>query len=236
MRRTRVNNEFRLIKESAYDFYNMNDGKNMAEKILNYYLEKIRKYGQDSLTNAETEIFNDAKKGKVPVDKPIYKKNKVTGDIEIGPDGKPVRLDKDSLVPGVPFITAKGRGKKKQQTIDGRCYWNINDPDSPGKVYYVYDRMSIEETNPNGLIVWKSVAKSGKSTGAFMNLTSSEANARPADLWNTLNKKYDKGAILDKETYIKFIEFDKLYHGQEKKMNSEKIDELVEFLKNYPKK
>jgi hypothetical protein len=226
MRRTRQKG---LITEGAYDFYDDQEGGNTLDKIINYYLDKIRKYGQDSLTNKEKEIFEDAKKGKLLLDRPIYKKDKVTGDIQMGPDGRPIRLDKDNLIPGVPFITSKGKGGKKANIINGRCYWNIDDS---CRYYYVYDKKSIDEENPNGLIIWKSVSKSGKEYGAFI-VPKTEANLEPDNLWKNLNKKFDKGVVLDKETYAKFLEFDNLYHTA-KKANIEKIDDIVDALRKYP--
>jgi hypothetical protein len=226
MRRTR---QKELITEGIYDFYNSCEGSDTIDKIVNYYIDKIKRYGQDSLTAKEKEIFDDAKRGKLPLDRPIYKRDKVTGDIEIGPDGRPIRLDQNNIIPGMPFVTTKGMGGKKKDIVNGRCYWNIDDS---CKHYYVYDKKSIDETNPNGLIIWKSISKSGKEYGAFI-VPRNEANLEPDNLWKTLNKKFDKGIILDKDTYAKFIEFDQLYH-KEKKANIKKIDDIVDMLRKYP--
>jgi len=234
MRKTR-RKDIGLVNEGLYDFYDAYDkaaeGDTTIDNIINYYLDKITKYGQNSLTKKEKEIFEAAQRGKLPKDRPVYKKNKVTGDIELDPMGNPVRMDQDVLIPGLPFITSKGRGAKKKETIKARCYWNVNDP---CKMFYVYSTTVVDESNPNGLTIWKSESE-GKDYGSFMKLTASELKSRPEDLWVRLEKKYDKGAILDKEAYVKFVQFDQLYHD-DKKANIKKIEEIVEFLKEYPPK
>lgn len=230
MRRKRTKNK-EIILEGVYDFYDAQEGTDkdtIANKILNYYIDKIRKDGKDSLTKEETKIFNDAKDGRLVLVKPIYQRNKVTGDIDLDNMGNPIRLDKDTLIPGVPFITNKGMGGKKRNLVNGRCYWNV---DVPYRTFYVYDIMSKSDNNPHGLIIWKTVSKDGKEFGAFI-IPKSEANMSEKQLWDTLNGKFDKGIILDKDTFAKFIEFDKLYH-ESKKANMERITALYSILKIY---
>ena len=93
MRKTRKNKDnIKPLNEAVYDFFDYYEpGEDMAAKIVSYYLDKIKKYGRDSLTQKEMEIFTDANKGKTPLDNPVYQKNKVTGDIEYD-KGKPISI------------------------------------------------------------------------------------------------------------------------------------------------
>lgn len=220
------------INEGVYDFYNEYDKSNDSteEKILNYYIEKIRKFGLDSLTEEEKKLFEEAKRGKLTLDKPVYRRSKLTGDIEYDSSGKPIRLDKDNYVPGIPFVTSKGRGIKREEIIEGRIYWNV---DEDYKVYYVYGGES-DDNNPRGLVIWKTQSKDPtKEFGAFI-VPKKEINLTPEELWANLNNKYDKGVILNKEAYKNFIIFDKLYHDS-RKQYYDKLIELVRYLKNYVK-
>ncbi len=218
-----VKEEVKPINEGVYDFYEAYDTDERtatSDKIINYYIDKIRKYGQNSLTKQEVEIFNDAKKGKLSLDKPVYKRNKVTGDHELDNFGIPIRLDKDTLIPGVPFLTSKGKGSKKVQNINGRIYWDIGDDH---KTYYVYGK-------DKELIIWKTYSV-GKEFGGFI-VPKGEAALSPDELWKSNNKKFDKGMILDKETYNMFITFDELWH-ESKKLHRDKLTDMYEKLKNY---
>lgn len=221
-----------ILNEGVYDFYDLYEPDSKSpttDKIVDYYIDKIRKYGQNSLTSEEQRIFKDAQKGKLTLEKPVYKKDKVTGDIELDPvTNIPIRIDIETLTPGVPFITSKGKGAEKKVIINGRCYWDI---DENHKTFYVYGG-EISETNPQGLVVWKTVSSSGKPLGAFI-VPKGESNLTPADLWKNLNNKFDKGIILDKETYLTFLEFDKLFHTSRKE-NADRLDRLYNILKNYP--
>ena len=231
MKKTRNKKEdLQPINEGIYDFYEAYEpgDSETTEKILNYYIDKIRKYGQNSLTKTEVQIFNDAKKGKLTLEKPVYKKNKITNEIEHDSKGEPIRLDKDIMIAGVPFITSKGKGGKKEEILVGRCYWNV---DEKHKTFYIYGGNKSEQ-NPYGLVVWKTVSETGKEFGAFV-VPKADADMTQSELWKTLNKKYDKGVILDKETYAKFMEFDKLFHTS-KKASIERITELYNELKIYP--
>lgn len=234
MRRKRTKRgDIQQINEGVYDFYEMYDtdkNNKTVDKIINYYLDKIVKYGNDSLTTKEYEIFNNAKKGILNLDNPVYKRNKVTNDIEYDNKGNPVRLNGDVLIPGVPFVTSKGRGKKKMETISGRCYWNVGEN---FKTFYVYGN-DITNDNPYGLVIWKTVSSAGKEMGAFI-VPKSLGNMSETELWKNLNNKFDKGIILDKETYLTFLEFDRLYHDS-KKENLGKLVELYRELSTYPKK
>lgn len=234
MRRTRTKIEKNnILNEGVYDYYiayDPTDKSGTAEKIVNYYIDKIAKNGRDSLTKQEQEIFNNAKKGILSYDKPIYKRNKLTNDIELDNKGKPIRIDSDMVLPGVPFITSRGKGAIKKEVINGRCYWNL---DEEHKTFYVFGG-EITDTNQNGLVIWKTISTSGKEFGAFL-VPKSEASLNPEGLWKALDDKFDKGIILDKDTYTKFIEFDKLYHIS-KKQNLDKITELYNILRKYPSK
>jgi hypothetical protein len=230
MRRKRFKMENNILNEGVYDYYiayDPTDKSSTADKIVNYYLDKIAKSGRDSLTKQEQEIFNDAKRGILSYDKPVYKRNKLTNDIEMDSKGKPIRIDSNTLLPGVPFITSRGKGAIKKEIINGRCYWNI---DENFKTFYVFGEIS--ETNQNGLTIWKTVSSSGKEFGAFL-VPKSEASLNPDGLWKVLDDKFDKGIILNKETYSQFIEFDQLYHLS-KKQNLERITELYNILRKYP--
>ena len=233
MRKTRKKDTSGMILEGVYDFYEAYDNtpkKTTTEKILDYYLDKILKYGENSLTSAETKIFNDAKRGKLSLEKPVYKIDKVTGDIENDNLGNPIRIDTDQIIPGVPFITAKGKGAKKKEIIKGRCYWNV---DEDFKTFFVYGG-EVTDTNPQGLVVWKTVSNKGSEFGAFI-IPKGEANITMEELWKNNAKKYDAYASLDKETYVKFLEFDDLFH-KSKKENIKKITELCAELKRFPPK
>jgi hypothetical protein len=232
MRRTRRNNN--MLNEGVYDFYDVYDqsNTNTINKIINYYIDKIKKYGKDSLTAREQQIFKDANEGKLTLDNPIYKRNKLTGDIETE-KGEAVRLDKVSLIPGVPFLTAKGRGVKKNVVVNGRCYWDV---DEDCKYYYVFIVAKISEENPTGLVIYKTVSKSGdKALGAFIVPKADIKNDKPDDLWKKINDKYDKGIILDKEMYGKFVMFEKLFRAS-RLANAQELAVLYEELKKYPKK
>jgi hypothetical protein len=231
MRKTRVKKDkIKPINEGVYDFYEAYDpeGASTPDKIINYYIDKIRKYGLDSLTQKEKEVFENAKKGKLTLEKPVYKRNKVTGDIELDNLGNPVRLDKEDVIPGIPFITSKGKGGKKKEVINGRIYWDI---DEDYRIYFVYGGES-SDVNPHGLIEWKTISKDAdKEFGAFMK-PKAEINMQPFEWWKYCDNKYDKGVVLDKEIYLKFLEFDKLYHESRKK-NRDRISVLYKELKNY---
>lgn len=220
-----------MLNEGVYDFYETFDSSNKiktVDKILNYYVDKILKHGIDSLTDKEVEIFNNAKKGILNLDNPVYKRNKVTNDIEYDNKGKPIELNINKLIPGVPFVTSKGRGLKKIEVVRGRCYWNL---DENHKTFYVYGN-EITDINPQGLIIWKTISNSGKDFGSFI-IPKGLGYMTEIELWKNLNDKFDKGIILDKDTYMKFLEFDELYHDS-KKMNIQKILELYKFLSKYP--
>lgn len=220
MKRTRkINkkeiNQLETLNEGVYDFYKLNNqyGEDKTtDAIVNYYIDKIRKYGQDSLTQKEVEVFNQAKNGKLTLDNPVYKRHKTTGAIEYD-KGNPIRIDNQGPVPGVPFVTSKGKGVKRKEVINGRVYWNVDDQH---KAFYVF--------GPEGLIIWKTVSSSGKDFGAFL-IPKSEAGLRPEELWESLAKKFDKGFILKKEDFMKFLEFDKLYH-ESRKLNMDRISKL----------
>jgi hypothetical protein len=224
------------LNEGLYDFYELYDPSpnyHTIDKIQNYYLDKIKKFGKESLTKREMEIFKDATMGKLKSENPVYKKDKVTGDIELDAKGQPIRLDKEIIQVGVPFVTSKGRGISKETvrtSVNGRCYWDVDDNI---KVFYVYGG-EITETNPEGLIIWKSVSKSGKPMGSFI-IPKGEALMSMENLWKNLNGKYDKGIILDKETYGKFLTFDELYHSG-KVANIEQLQILYNYLRKYPQK
>jgi len=234
MRRKRLDKNLELIREGVYDFYDSQEGAKedgTIDKILNYYIDKIMKYGQDSLTKKEQEILSDAKKGRMPLDRPIYKKNKLTGDIEIDSRGNAIRVNKDMVIPGVPFITSKGRGIKKKETIDGRCYWNVDDP---CRIFYVFSTANIDDENSTGLVIYKTISKSGYDLGAFIKPRSELKDRQPADVWNIINDKYDKGIVLNKEMYLLFVKFDKLYH-ESRKNNIEELGKIYQVLRDYPK-
>jgi len=221
----------KLIKEGVYDFYDAYEGQDTADKILNYYVDKIRKNGRDSLTREEINIFDNARKGKLTLENPVYKRNKLTGDIETDNSGNAIRLDKDKLYPGVPFVTSKGKGNKKKETINGRCYWDVDDP---CKVYYIFSTTKINEENPTGLMIYRTHSKVGdKLFGTFIVPKSDIKNLQPDELWKIVNEKYDKGIILDKDMYLKFIKFDDLYHKSKKEFADE-LNKLFNDLKNYP--
>jgi len=220
-----------MLNEGVYDFYEVYDQSNTSvlNKIINYYIDKIKKYGKDSLTKREQQIFKDANNGKLPLDNPIYKRNKLTGDIETD-KGTAVRLDKDTIFPGVPFVTSKGRGIKKTDVVNGRCYWDI---DEDCKYYYVYILAKVSEENPTGLVIYKTTSKSGeKALGAFIVPKADFKNDKPEDLWKKIDSKYDKGIILDKEMYSKFVMFERLFRAG-RIANAQELSVLYEELKNY---
>jgi hypothetical protein len=228
MKKTRIKG-IQKINEGAYDFYEIYDPseEKIQDKIINYYLDKINKDGQDSLTEKEMELFKNAQKGiRLNLETPIYKRNKVTNEIEYDPKGNPIRLDKEAPIPGIPFVTSKGKGNKKKQTVNARCYWNV---DEDHKMFYVYGGEATDD-NPNGLVIWKSYSV-GKEYGAFI-VPKGEVNLMPEELWANRNNVFDKGIILDPDTYKKFLEFDKLYHIS-RKMNAERLNQLYRELRNY---
>lgn len=230
MRRKRKG--IQLIKEGVYDFYNAYDGNSTTDKICNYYVDKIRKYGMKSLTKKEEEVFDAAKKGKLTLDKPIYKRDKVTGDITVDNiTGQPVRIDKEGFIPGVPFLTSKGKGAIRKNAINARIYWNMGEP---FKMFYVFNKFKSNDENPHGLTIWKSVKSEDNVYGAFIKAREGD-RVPPDDLWKVLDNKYHKGIILDKEMFDKFNEFDNLFHN-DKKASGEKIIQLYNELKNLGKK
>ena len=220
-----------MLNEGVYDFYEtLGDGKFTTDKIISYYIDKIRKDGKESLSAKEIEVFNDANRGELPLDKPVYKRNKLTNDIEMD-RGVPIRIDQERLIPGLPFLTSKGKGgQQKERKLDARCYWYIGDK---CRNYYIYDPNKKEDENPNGLIVYKTESATGKEFGTFMIPKKSEASKEIEELWSELNERYDKGIILNKEAYDKFMMFDNLYHASRKE-NAEKLRELLNYLKNFP--
>lgn len=219
-----------LIKEGVYDFYDAYEGQNTTDKIINYYIDKIRKNGKGSLTRREIEIFDNARKGNLNLENPVYKRNKLTGDIETDNKGDAIRLDKDRFFPGVPFLTSKGKGSKKKETINARCYWNIDDP---CKTYYAFIISRVNEENPTGLVVYKTHSKSGSALGTFIIPKADLKDAQAEELWKKVNDKYDKGIILDKDMYLKFVNFDDLYHKGKRDFAAD-LTKLYEELKNYP--
>lgn len=216
------------LNEGVYDFYDQYSGKNTINKIINYYLDKISKYGKDSLSSKEKQIFDEANQGKMTLDKPIYKKNKLTGDIELDNQGKAIRIDLSQTIPGVPFITSKGKGMKKKEVINARCYWDVG---SDCKYYFVFNNGVVSAENPSGLIWFKTVSE-GKDFGSFMKLKSTYVGATPDELWKKIDNDYDKGCILDYDALNNFLTFYNLYKTS-KRENIARITELYEFLRDY---
>lgn len=233
MRRKRYSEkQVQLIKEGVYDFYEAYEGDGTTDKICNYYVDKIRKYGIKSLTKKEEEIFNSAQKGKLTLDKPVYKRDKVTGDIAVDNiTGAPIRIDQEGFIPGVPFITSKGKGTIRKDSIQARVYWNVGEN---FKMFYIFNKSKSNEDNPHGLTIWKSVKSEDNVCGAFIKAKGGDKVA-PKDLWKVLDNKYHKGIIMDKAMYDKFNEFDTLFHG-DKKSSIERIMQLYNELKNVGKK
>lgn len=223
-----------ILNESIYDFYRLYDkagNKKIVNKIIDYYLDKIVKYGEGSLTKNEKDLLNKAKINRLPEEKISYKRNKLTGDIELGSDGKPIKLDTDDdVVPGIPFITSKGRGFKKEDKLEARCYWDI---DNNVKYYYVFSPLNINDKNAYGLIIWKTISNNERPLGAFI-VPKNELDLPPNELWDRLNTKYDKGIILSKEMYNKFMLFYDLYKNDKKKADILSLNNLYMELVNYP--
>jgi hypothetical protein len=199
-----------ILNENVYEIYERESDKpkdRLPEKIINYYIEKIRRDGMESLTQKEKEIYNDARRGVVRYeDKPIYKRSKVTGEIEYDNKGNPIRTDKPLIIPGVPFLTPKGKGLKRKEIINGRCYMNDG---SENRNYYVFDK-------GGRLIKYKTISDSGKPMGTFMGLLKKEDGVYPEQLWDILDQKFDSVILLDKTMYETFLSFDYLYHNQKK--------------------
>lgn len=234
------NSNYFPLNEGLYDFYDLIDSESKSstiDKIQNYYFEKIKKFGKESLTKKEMEIFQNATMGKLKAEDPVYKRDKVTGDIALDKNGKPIRIDQEVIPAGVPFVTTKGRNRQttdtKKEVIIARCYWNVDDPT---KAYYVYSDSQKSSENPYGLIIWKSISKNPaeKPLGTFI-VPKGEAQMNPEELWANLNDKFDKGIILDKETYYKFLAFDDFYHSK-KKIAGQQLILLYDYLHKYPKK
>lgn len=233
------NNDFRWfpLNEGLYDFYNIIDSSkdSIMDKIQNYYFDKIKKHGKESLTKKELEILQSATMGKLKTETPVYRRNKVTGDIDLDKSGNPIRIDQEIVPPGVPFVTSKGKmaDRSDKPMIYARCYWNV---DEPVKSYFVFSNKSKTPENPNGLIIWKTISKNvaEKPFGTFI-VPKGEAQLSPEELWANLNDKFDKGVVLDKETYMKFIVFDDIYHNS-KKANAAQLRELYDYLSRYPRK
>lgn len=241
MKKTRINKKD-MLNESMYDFYRLYDDKSgkkrLSDKIVDYYIDKIVKYGEDSLTDKEREIFNKAKINALPAEKIEYKRNKLTGDLELGNDGKPIRLsDIDDVVPGIPFITSKGRGIKKENKIEARCYWNI---DEPAKYYYVFSNEFVTNENPYGITIWKTKSTNqDKVLGSFM-VPKSELEMSPSELWDKMDVKFDRGIRLSKDMYDKFMTFENLYRNfkegdEDVNKKAQTIKILYDDLVNYPK-
>ncbi len=227
--------KYGTLNEGMYDFYEK-QGKEedeLTDKIVDYYLDKMRKYGKDSLTEIEARIFKDAQDGRLTMGKPVYAKDKVTGDILLDDFGNPVVIDEPNKVyPGIPFLTSRGMGEvKKEAPIAGRCYWNNG---STARSYYVFDKKAINSENPYGIIIYKTESKTGKAFGSFMVPKNKELTP-PADLWLKCEDDFDFGAVLTKEIYETFINFYNLYHTS-KKENLEEITKLYDMLKKFPQK
>jgi len=228
-----MRNGFDRINEGMYSFYEKQYGDNLIDKILTYYVDKMRKYGKDCLTDKEKAIFDEAKMGKLSGNKPIYARDKVTGDIKIDDlTGRPVVIEQpDRVYPGVPFITQKGKGGVKKVIINARCYWNV---DEPCRYYYVYTDSKIDSENPYGITVYKTESKDAKQYGSFL-VPKSETTRKPEELWAWANDRYDKGVVLDKETLDLFVKFDTLYHTGRRE-NAAFLNEAYDKLKKYPRK
>lgn len=227
------NNKYTL-NEGMYDFYEFqgDPDSSLADKILDYYLSKIKKYGKESLTDVEKTIFKDAQNNNLAVEKPTYARDKVTGDIMIDDRGMPVTIeDQNKVYPGVPFLTSRGMGKKtEQEVINARCYW---DRGSSCKNYYVFDSKMKNDQNPYGIIIYKTESKTGKSFGAFMVPRNKEL--KPInDIWDKCAEEYDYGVVLTRESLDNFIKFYNLFHGS-KKGDINELTELYEKLKKYPR-
>lgn len=222
----------KLLTEGVYDFYEAYEGVNTADKILNYYVDKIRKNGKGSLTKKEVEVFDNARRGKLNLETPQYKRNKLTGDIERNAKGEAIRLDDtEKIIPGVPFLTSKGRGLVKKEIINARCYWNVDDP---CKYYYAFIIANKSAENPSGLVIYKTHSKEDdKVLGSFIIPKSTLIGIDPEDLWNNVNDKYDKGIILDKNMFQTFVRFDDLFHNSKKESMPELL-KIYEILKKYP--
>lgn len=220
-----MKNRFRHLNEGIYSFYQGLKGKTLSDKILDYYLDKVRLYGEDSLTDVEKKIFKEAQNGNLTMDKSTYARDKTTGDIDYS---KKIE-DPISIYPGVPFLTAKGKGEKIKVVVNARCYWNDENPSC--KYFYVFSDSKISEENRYGLLIYKTESKDGKPLGSFI-IPKSEASKTPEELWEVLGDKYDRGAILDQETLNLVLKFDDLYH-RAKKENLGFLQETYTKLKNY---
>lgn len=225
--------KFQKINEGAYDFYSKLKGKNDTEKIVDYYLDKISKFGINSLTSKEKEIFNLANAGDLK-DLTIYKRNRITGDIELDNLGNPV-VDpaSDNLIPGLPFLTSKGKGVESKYVIQARCYWNL---DEEGKTYYVFFTIPKTEENPFGLVAYKTLSSSGKSAMGIFLKTIPNGDKDPDDFWETLEKKYDKYVILDQNTLDIFKKFETEFHSDKKVKNIVELMPMYDVLKKFPAK
>ena len=225
-------NKFKLNEGGIYDFYEREEGKSLVDKILNYYIDKVRKHGMESITDKEKSIFKDAQKGELTMGQIIYARDKVTGDIEIDNTGSPVVINNPNEVfPGVPFYTSKGKGEQKSTIIEARCYRDI---DSSCRHYYVYSDDKITNENPYGLIIYKTESKDNKPFGTFI-VPKGDVLKNPKNLWDSLSSKFDKGTNLDEETLNLFLKFDSLYKSS-RKNNAEFLAMAYETLKKYPDK
>lgn len=220
-----MKNRFRHLNEGIYSFYEKLKGKTLSDKIMDYYLDKIRMYGNDSLTDVEKKIFKEAQNDNLTMDKVSYARDKTTGDIDYS---KKIE-DPNKIFPGVPFLTAKGRGEKIKNVVNARCYWDDQNPSC--KYYYVFNDSKISQDNQYGLIIYKTESKDGKPLGSFI-VPKSESSKSPNELWEMLENKYDRGFILDQEILNLFLKFDDLYH-RAKKENLTFLQESYQRLKNY---
>lgn len=192
----------------------VNEGKREQDKI-DQLLEIMAKR---KLTEEERNLLSSLSKGgSLPEeDKPVYKKNKLTNDLETDDVGN-VIVEEDPGKAGSEFVTSKGKQNsvdkiKIEDIIDARVYKNKT---SEENVFFAYTTSEKEGVVENNWIIYRTGSMDKYPLGQFMDVNAPKyirfKTKTPEQMWKDLDFEFDFGMILDQDIYEDFINFVELY-------------------------
>lgn len=213
-----------MERKNIKSFINfINEGKREQDKID----ELLEILSRRKLTSEERDLLDLlGKGGKLPEENIVYKKNKLTNDLETDDQGNPI-VEENPIVSGKEFVTNKGKKNsvdkiKIDEIIDARVYKNKT---SEENIFFVYLTENNEGVINNKWAIYRTGGSSDKHPiGQFMDVNnprfSKFKNKTPDQMWKDLDFDFDYGMILDQSLYQDFIYFMELYkEDQIKHMN-----------------